>query len=165
MFLFDGEIITSKKNNEKNEIIKFEQLNVDLSDLTTTTIKEPKLQELSTIKLLNCFKTNIIKEKFCNENFKKEIIPNLNRRIILPFYIPVISLICSFLLIRSEKKIFNKLNVFAGCFIIILFTELAIRYTGINNYLLIFFIIFPFALSIIFYLYLIFKFSNEYKSA
>ena len=165
MFLFDGEIITSKKNNEKNEIIKFEQLTVDLSDLTTTTIKEPKLQELSTIKLLNCFKTNIIKEKFCNENFKKEIIPNLNRRIILPFYIPIISLICSFLLIRSEKKIFNKLNVFAGCFIIILFTELAIRYTGINNYLLIFFIIFPFALSIIFYLYLIFKFSNEYKSA
>ena len=38
-----------KKNN------KFEQLNIDLSDLVTTTIKLPKLQEISTISLLNCF--------------------------------------------------------------------------------------------------------------
>ena len=51
-YLFKGQIISSKKNNEENEIIKFEQLNIDLSDLSTTTIKKPKIQETSTIELL-----------------------------------------------------------------------------------------------------------------
>ena len=41
MFLFNGQIISSSKNSE-NEIIKFEQLNVDLSNLSTTTIKAAK---------------------------------------------------------------------------------------------------------------------------
>ena len=39
----------------KNEIIKFEQLNINLENLTTTTIKKPKIQETSTLKLLSCF--------------------------------------------------------------------------------------------------------------
>ena len=43
--------------------------------------------------------------EFCNESFKKEIIPTLNRRIITPLYIPVITLICSMLLIRVKKNI------------------------------------------------------------
>ena len=55
LVLFNGEIISSKNNNEESEIIKFEQLNIDLSDLVTTTIKLPKLQEISTISLLDCF--------------------------------------------------------------------------------------------------------------
>ena len=48
MFLFNGQIVSSKADNKESEIIKFEQLNIDLSDLTTTTIKKPKLQETST---------------------------------------------------------------------------------------------------------------------
>ena len=70
MFLFNGQIISSSKESE-NEIIKFEQLNVDLSNLSTTTIKKPKIQETSTFKLLNCFMINEITE-FCNESFKKK---------------------------------------------------------------------------------------------
>ena len=40
-----------KSSNEETEMLKFEQLNIDLSDLVTTTIKQPKLQETSTLKL------------------------------------------------------------------------------------------------------------------
>ena len=43
MFLFNGQIISSKNESDENEIIKFDQLNIDLSNLTTTTIKKPKL--------------------------------------------------------------------------------------------------------------------------
>ena len=43
MFLFNGQIITSKIDINKNEVIKFEQLNIDLSDLSTTTIKTTKI--------------------------------------------------------------------------------------------------------------------------
>ena len=39
--LFNGQIITAKDNLD-SEIIKFEQLNIDLSSLSNTTIKKPK---------------------------------------------------------------------------------------------------------------------------
>ena len=100
MFLLNGQIITSKKNQEKNEIVKFEELNINLTKLKTTTIKKIKLQETNTIKLLKCFTSIGINDNdnLCNKNAKKEILPILLRRLILPFYIPLISLICSFLL-------------------------------------------------------------------
>ena len=164
MILFDGQIISSKKNNEENEIIKFEQLNIDLSDLATTTIKKPKLQETSTIKLLNCFITSNHNLKICKEEAKKEILPILMRRIILPFYIPVITLICSILLIRSQKFNISKILVFFCSFIVLILTELIIRYTGLNHTLRWLYMITPFVFFTIFYITLVYKFSKESKT-
>ena len=48
----------------------------------------------------------------CNEETKKEILPTLNRRIIMPLYIPVLSLICSLLLIKTKKNIFKEISIF-----------------------------------------------------
>ena len=162
MFLFNGQIISSSQNLE-NEIIKFEQLNVDLGNLTTSTIKEPKIQETSTKKLLSCFFKKNTDKIFCNENFKKEILPTLNRRIIIPFYIPVLSLICSLLLIKSKKIYFNKFIIFLYSFLLLIFTELAVRYTGLNKHTLLAFLILPFSLLILFYIFLKYKFSKEVK--
>ena len=160
MILFNGQIISSKKNKE-NEIVKFEQLNIDLSDLATTTIKAPKIQETSTLKLLSCFSKKFGINQICNEDIKKEILPTLNRRLIIPFYIPVISLICSLLLMKSEKKLFHKISIFSYSFLLLVFTELAVRYSGINNLIMFFFIIFPFVLLLFLYSFLIYKFSKE----
>ena len=80
MFLFNGQIISTKGSNEETEILKFEQLNIDLGKLETSTIKVPKLQETSTFKLISCFSKKTFLE-LCNENVKKEIVPILNRRI------------------------------------------------------------------------------------
>ena len=63
-----------KENDDKNEIIKFEQLNIDLANLTTTTIK-PKIQETSTLKLISCFLSEVKDQVFCKEDTKKEILP------------------------------------------------------------------------------------------
>ena len=79
MFLFNGELISNKKDSS-NEVLKFDQLDVDLSDLQTTTIKEPKIQETSSLKLLLCFLNKLDDKKYCNKNFNKEIISTLNRR-------------------------------------------------------------------------------------
>ena len=84
MILFNGQIISSKTDS-KSEIIKFEQLSIDLSNLSTTTIKEPKIQETSTLKLSNCLLNKSLKNRICNENFKKEILPTLNRRLVILF--------------------------------------------------------------------------------
>ena len=163
LFLFNGQILTSKKNNTENEIIKFEQLNIDLGDLTTTTIKQPKIQETSTVKLLECLFSQSINDKNCNINYKKEIISNLNRRIIIPFYIPVISLICCMLLIKSKNRLIGKISVFLYSFILLIFTELAVRYTGINSAILFAFICAPIILTSLIYLYLTLKFSKISK--
>tara|TARA_B100000941_G_scaffold290327_1_gene272012 strand:+ start:3004 stop:4131 length:1128 start_codon:yes stop_codon:yes gene_type:complete len=164
-FLFDGQIISSKDKNKKNEIISFEQLNIDLTDLTTSTIKQPKIQETRTLELLKCFSKSNFQYEICKkEETKKEIIPALNRRLILPLYIPVISLICSLLLINSKKNYLNKMSIFFYSFILLIFIEMSVRYTGINNILRIIFVILPFMISLFMYLFLIFKFSNKPKS-
>lgn len=162
ILLFNGQIISSKKN-ASSELIKFEQLNIDLSNLSTTTIKKPKIQETSTIKLFSCLSYESKENKYCNEGFKKEILPTLNRRVVIPFYIPVISLICSLLLIRSRKIYYNKIIVFTYSFALLLFTELAVRYTGINNIIMFIFMFIPFGLLFCLYTFLIFKFSKESK--
>ncbi len=163
MYLFNGQIISSKKNTE-NEIIKFEQLIIDLSNLVTTTIKKPKIQETPTHKLLGCiFKDTNEETRICNEEFKTEILPVLNRRIVTPFYIPVISLICALLLIKTKKFYLNKVSVFLYSFSLLLFTELAIRYTGINFIILTIYIILPFLFFLILYFFLVFQFSIENK--
>ncbi len=163
MLLLNGQIISSKKDSD-NEVITFEQLNIDLSNLTTTTIKKPKIQETSTIKLLSCLIFQNNDKKFCNNDFKKEILPTLNRRIIIPFYIPVLTLICALLLLKTKKIYFNKIFVFMYSFLVLLFTELAVRYTGINSIIMFSFIVIPFSLLIFFYFFLIYKFSNEIKT-
>jgi len=161
LVMFNGQIISTKKNLE-NEIIKFEQLNIDLSSLSNTTIKKPKIQETNTISLMTClFNRNSGKNDFCNEDFKKEIMSTLNRRVVIPFYIPVLSLICSLLLIKSKRNYFKNISVFVYSFTILLFAELAVRYTGINTLILYIFIIMPFFLFFTLYTFLIYKFSNE----
>ena len=161
IMLFNGQIISTKKNSD-TEIIKFEQINIDLSNLNTTTIKLPKIQETSTFKLFGCLIDNNNKNNiFCNQDLNKEIISTLNRRIIIPLYIPVLALICSLLLIKPRKKYLNNFVIFSYSFMIILFTELAVRYTGINNIILFIFILLPFLLFITLYFYLNYKFSRE----
>ena len=162
MFLFNGQIISSKKNLD-SEIIKFKQLNIDLSDLSTTTIKKTKIQETSTLKLFSCLLNESQDTTYCNKDFKKEILSTLSRRIVVPFYIPVLALFCAFLMIKSKKIYFHKIAVFSYSFIILIFTEIAVRYTSINNYVLMIFILVPFAILLITYFFLTYRFSVEAK--
>ena len=163
-FLINGQII-STKNNEETDIVKFEELSIDLTDLSTSTIKQPKVQETNTLKLINCFKKKSASDlKICNEDFKKELYPVLNRRIVLPFYIPIISLICSFLLIKSKKKYLNKTLIFTYSFLVLLFAELAVRYTGLSSTVRISFLILPATLTFLFYILLSYQFSKELKN-
>ncbi len=162
MFLINGQIISSKKNNEENEIIEFKKLKIDLENFITSTIKQPKLQETSSFKLINCFLNVNNKLKICSDkNAKNEIIPILIRRASLPTYIPVIALMCSFLLLKSQKRFLKRIIIFSFSFFILVMTELVIRYTGLNNFLRYIYIIFPFILLTSIYPYLIYKFKNE----
>ncbi len=162
LVLFNGQIISSNKNNTENDIIKFQQLNIDLNNFSNTTIKTPKIQETSTFELLSCLNTKYFNKSNCNVNFNQEILPTLNRRVGLAFYIPLISLIASILLVKPKKNIFfNKISVFIYCFLILLYAELIIRYTGINKFIANLFWITPFLLMTYLYYFLSNQFSKE----
>ncbi len=162
LILFNGQIISSNKDNSENDIIKFQQLNIDLNNFNNTTIKTAKIQETPTFQLLSCLNTKFLNNLNCKNNFEDEILPNLNRRIFLPLYIPVISLVACILLIKPKKNIFfNKISVFTYCFLILLYAELIIRYTGINKVVANLFWFSPFIISSFFYYFLSNQFSKE----
>ena len=165
LVLFNGQIISTQKENLKNSIIKFEQLNINLENLSTDTIKVPKLQETPTYDLLKCvFQSYEEKILNCKKSAEKEIKTVLNRRFVLPFYIPIIALLCSFLMVRVEEKknyLFNKYSIFTFSFLILLYAELIVRYTGISKIINILFMISPLILIPIIYLSLIYKFTKE----
>ena len=165
LILFNGQIISTHKENSKNNIIKFEQLNINLDNLSASTIKIPKLQETTTYDLLQCilqsYPKNILN---CKKSAEQEIKTVLNRRFVLPFYIPTIALLCSFLIIKTREKknyFLNKYTIFFLSFCILLYAELIVRYTGISKIINILFIISPLILIPIIYLILIYKFSKE----
>ena len=81
----------------------------------------------------------------------------------MPFYIPVLTLIASILLINSKKFYFNKSGVFIYGIIVLLFSELVVRLTGVNNLILWSFLIFPLVVLPSVYIFLIRKFSRESK--
>ena len=165
MILFNGSILTTNTESLENNIIKFQQLNIDLKNLQTDTITSPKLQETSTKDLIKCFMGNKQNLSFdCKENSKKEILTMLNRRLVLPFYIPVIALLCSFLLIQNKqkkKKFINQYSIFTLSFLVLLYAELIIRYTGISKIISFLFLITPLILISIIYFLLIIKISKE----
>ena len=100
----------------------------------------------------------------CKENTKKEITTVLNRRIVLPFYIPIISLLCCFLLVKPSVQnnyFLNKYSIFILSFLVLLYAELVIRYTGISSIVSTLFTISPMIFIPIIYIILSFKLSKE----
>ena len=68
ILLVDGQIISTEKNNIKNNVVKFEQLNIDLKDLQTGIIKVPKMQETNTLDL---FEVLVKIRKFKNADVQR----------------------------------------------------------------------------------------------
>ena len=165
MLLFDGQIISENKKSLKNSIVKFEQLSIDLQNLQSDIITSPKLQETSTANLINCiFNYGVCNISYFKEDTKREIITVLNRRIILPLYIPIIAIVCSFLLIKVKTKknyFLNKYTIFVLSFFILLFSELIIRFTGISKIAALFFIILPLIITPILYALLSINLNRE----
>jgi len=163
LFLINGQIISYDQKSKKNEVIKFDQLTLNFSDINTTQIKQPKMQETSTRELFGCTINNISDDKFCTDEAKKEIIPILNRRLSLPLYIPVISLLSSLLIIKSKKRYFSKSIVFFYCFLLLILIELSIKYTGLSSLVQTIFLLLPLVLILILYSFLNSAFSKEFK--
>ena len=167
LILFNGFIQTKNKKN-KIDNINFSKTEFAVNNLKSRSIIVPKLQETFTSFLLQCLKINKnnISEKIngCPKNSKNDLIVTISRRLGMPIYIPLISLICSFLLVSVKTKkynFFNKYIYFLISFIILVLAEILVRYSGFTNLNTILYFLFPIVLMPITYLILIKKFAFE----
>lgn len=140
LILFDG-IIQNLSKSSDLENIYFKKTEIIIDTLRPRTIKDPKLQETTTLTLINCalkFRNN--DNKFYNcpilRGSSKNIIEVIARRVGMPIYIPLISLICCFMLSAVKKKKFKTLNkyiYFLISFFILIFAEILVRYSGFSD--------------------------------
>ena len=162
LILFDG-IIQTLNDNKKIKNINFEKTELSLSNFSTRTITQPKIQEISSYELFKCL--NIENSQECVfKNNKKILIETLSRRAGMPLYIPLISIITSFLLIYKKEGKNNhtkKYIIFIFSFIVLILAEILLRYTGfsITNFTL--YIFTPLILLIILYTVLIKKMTSK----
>jgi len=166
LILFNGNIQKLNKTGSIN-IIKFEKTVLNFSGLSTKSITQPKIQETSTLKILYCLLNKNIEFIHNCSREKKSLMDNkieFNKRFGMPFYIPVISLICAFLLSsRRDKKSYsyNKYIYFFVCFLMLTLSEILVTYSGISwNYTAIYYLL-PMTLLPFFYFLLIRKFKYE----
>ena len=175
LVLYDGATITSVNNSINN--IAFSKSDFSLSNIETNTTTYKKTQELSSSKLIKCTTDfyKLKKEEFILEGKKIEncsyanipnILRELYKRFIIPFYIPLLSLIPLILITSSkESPSYNKLRLitFLIGLGVIIFSEATIKL--VSNILLYDagMAIIPFIMFLFLYLFLFNKFHFKTK--
>ena len=139
--LFNGGITNLNKNSTFT--LNFSETDYDLSNFSTKTVTHPKMQELNSKLIINCFsrfilksfniKANLFKNsvnQICKDRKIKSIGEELYKRLILPFYTLIIALIASSLIIEPKSKYFSKfhkLNIFLVGSFIIIFSQVSLK--------------------------------------
>ena len=172
LILYDGATINLSGANELTNI-SFSKSDLLLSSFESNTTTYKKTQEISSSKLLVCIKSyySFNSETFqkktqgienCNLKNIKNILKEFYKRFIVPFYIPILTLIPLILIISSkENHNYQKIKIitFLIGMITIIFSETTIRMVSENIIQNITIMIFPliFLVFLYFYLYLKFK--------
>jgi len=171
LVLFEGETITFQRNNITS--FTFSKSDFNLDGLNSNTILNTKTQEYSSKDLILCaislsnekyFK--LYKDRIGYSNCKKENMDNiyaeLYKRIIIPFYIPILMLICTGILATSKENLnylkFKFLIYFFG-FITIIISETSLRFVSGQFYYNMNLVTIPFLTIIFLYTILYFKFN------
>ncbi len=163
LVLFEGETITGGASGITN--FSFSKSDFPLNNFKTNTTTFKKTQELSSLKLYKCVNSiyfSSLKKpdaniENCSVKNLKNIFKEIYKRLIIPFYIPLLALISFFLVLSSkENPNYYKIKIFTfliGLFFII-FSETTVRLVSDNllkNSLIIFT---PYLSFIILYLFL-----------
>tara|TARA_B100000963_G_scaffold61359_1_gene49323 strand:+ start:13 stop:1152 length:1140 start_codon:yes stop_codon:yes gene_type:complete len=140
LVLYEGETINIVNNKITN--FKFSKSDLNLKNFKTNTTTYIKTQEVSSFKLIKCF-LNLKNLKFFNIDTKDVIIENcqnenlnniireLYKRFIIPFYLPSLMLIVLFLILRSKESInyFNyRIFIFILGLLLIISSEMTLRF-------------------------------------
>ena len=160
--LSNGTMVNSNKNNIYK--INFKETEYDLSKFSSKTVTHQKIQQINSYYILNCvfnyYIENKLSQKFCGSRTIKSMSEEFYKRFIMPFYMLILSLISSTLIIVPKRELyskFQKLIIFIIGFLIIIFSQLSFKFILQNKFTDLFIVIFPLFLIALFYCYLIFK--------
>ena len=165
--LYDGKTI--KKNAAgKINIFEFGRTEINISKFNTTTTRLTKTQENTTLQLIYCvinlrkqfkFETNINKELGFN-NCRLGNLININqelyKRIVLPFYLPLLIIIASLVITKSKNEegfSKNMLRIFIFGILTIIASEVSLNLISKNDTINVILIIFPIIFSYLIYYY------------
>ena len=140
LVLYDGATITSKKQKLTN--ISFSKSDFSLLNTETNTTTYKKTQELSSAKLIKClnnfykfdknsFEQKSIKIENCNILNLNNIFKEFYKRFIIPFYIPLLSVLPFLLIIFSkENQYYQKMRLITFVFglIILIGSETTVKF-------------------------------------
>ena len=154
--LFSGSVINIEKS--KINTFEFDQIDFNLNNFISNTITVPKIQEIHSTTLLSCFiptKVKIFVDTFkCEESLLKEVKQELLKRFYKPIYIPVITILCCFLITTSHNKINYKKtrnSIFILIFLLLVFSETSLRYSTSSSFSLLIYFILPWIIFLIAY--------------
>ncbi len=173
LVLYDGATININNENELTNI-SFSKSDFALNNFESNTTTYKKTQELSSPKLLRCIESyyKFNETKFqnitadienCNILNMNNILKEFYKRFIIPFYIPILTLIPFILIIKSkENSSYNKLRVFTFLIgiAVIIFSETTIRMISENQIQNISLITIPLIILSFLYLFLFFNFKT-----
>ena len=140
--LKDG-IVINYGVKRKLTSFNFEESKFNLNRYKTKTTVTPKIQETNSNTIIQCLKTlksDINKKIFldnlnCQKSFLKNLTQEIYKRTILPFYIPILSLIASLVILKSSNndKFKNfKIKVFLIGIFFIIFSQISVNTISIN---------------------------------
>ena len=162
LILKEGKILNI--NEGKTNSFDFNETKINLSKYTSKTTKTPKIQEVKTISLYDCLflnKGRPVKDQnnfnfICRDtlDLKNKISQELFSRIFKPFYIPLLALIGSLLLIKSKNSTnFSKykFKIFTIGVITISISEISTKFYSANIFESFFIFMAPFVLFFLMY--------------
>ncbi len=171
LVLLNGEQITSKNNQITN--INFSKSDFPFQNLESNTTTYKKTQEIETFKLFKCiqqihiYKKNISAEiENCDKKNIKNIFREIYKRIIIPLYIPLLTLIPFLLLFYSkENSSYFKLRIYTFVIglITIILSETSIRLISQDFNFNVWFILIPLIMIVILYAFYQIQFNLKFR--
>ena len=170
--LSDGSITNISKNGSFN--LGFKETTYDISNLKSRTRKIIEVDETKSSTLFLCLekflferKNLSIKCKSNNSFLLRDIYEELFKRTISPFYIIVISLLSSLLVMKPKISFFqnySKIIIFMLGFLLIIFSEISYKFIFAPLLIEFLFLVLPLLSVFIFYFYILLrtKFNTQY---
>ena len=154
LILFDG-------NEKSTNILSYNKTQINLSNYQTRSTIDPKIQEQSSQLLSKCiisiykfnkpFNENVL---ICNQKTFLKVVEEMYKRIIIPFYVIIIAVVASSLLLKSENEnnfVRFKIIIFCMGIMFIILSQLLTGYLGTLGILNILLIFFPFIITFFIY--------------
>ena len=138
-------------------MFEFDRIDFNLKDFSSNTITVPKIQEISSHRLLGCFfsfKVEEFESFKCSKNLHNEFQQELLKRIYTPIYIPVIAILCCFLITISKSNLnYNRIrnSIFILIFALLIFSETSLRYSTSSSFSMTTYFIIPWIIFILAY--------------